>query len=63
MVRAGRGVRTRQYNPSATGAASLGEYVSALRILKGELAGDFDKAHQTIHNTPAATRSEFAREI
>jgi len=59
----GHGRRTRQYNPPATGAASLGEYVSALRILRGELAGDFDKARATVHNTPAATRSEFATEI
>jgi hypothetical protein len=56
-------VRTRQYNPADTGAAGLGEYVSALRILKGEMAGDFDKARAVIHATPAAARSRFAREI
>ena len=27
------------------------------------LAGDFDKARATIHNTPPARRSEFAREV
>ncbi|MBI3695326.1 MAG: hypothetical protein HY238_10890 [Acidobacteria bacterium] len=63
MARAGQGRRTRQYNPPATGAASLGEYVSALRILKGDLEGDFEKARATIHNTPASRRSEFAKEI
>jgi hypothetical protein len=41
----------------------LGEYVSALRILHGEMAGDFETARQTIHNTPAARRSQFAKEI
>ena len=44
MARAGQGRRTRQYNPPETGAASLGEYVPALRILKGEMEGDFDSA-------------------
>ena len=63
MARAGQGRRTRQYNPPATGAASLGEYVSALRILHGEIDGDFEKARQTIHNTPASRRSEFAKEV
>lgn len=50
-------------NPPDSGAASLGEYLSALRILKGEMDGDFEKARTTIHNTPVARRSEFAREI
>ena len=50
-------------NPPDTGAASLGEYVSALRILKGDMPGDFDKARTTIHNTPIGRRREFAREI
>ena len=63
MARRGEGRRTVQYNPPATGAASLGEYVSALRILKGEMDGDFDKARETVHNTPASRRSEFAKEI
>lgn len=62
-AREGRGVRTRQYNPADTGAAGLGEYVSALRILKGEMAGDFDKARAVIHATSASARSRFAREI
>ena len=63
MARRGEGRRTAQYNPPATGAASLGEYVSALRIQHGEIDGDFEKARATIHNTPAVRRSEFAREI
>lgn len=63
MARTGQGRRTRQYNPPATGAASLGEYVSALHILHGEMTGDFDTARQTIHNTPAPRRSDFAKEI
>ena len=63
MARAGQGRRTRQYNPTDTGATSLGEYVSALRILNGEMDGDFEKARATIRNTPAARRSEFAKEI
>jgi hypothetical protein len=33
MARDGQARRTRQYNPAYTGAAPLGEYVSALRIL------------------------------
>lgn len=66
MARAGEGRRIAQYNPHnppATGAASLGEYVSALRILKGEMAGDFEKARATIHATPPERRSAFAREV
>ncbi len=34
-----------------------------LRILKGDIEGDFDKARGTTHNTPASKRSEFAKEI
>jgi len=53
----------RAVNPPETGAAGLGEYVSALRILHGELPGNFAKARQTIHNTPPSRRRSFAAEI
>lgn len=58
-----RGQASGSSNPPASGAASLGEYVSALRILHGEIAGDFGKARAVIHATPFSTRSSFAREI
>lgn len=50
-------------NPPETGAASLGEYLSALAILNGEMPGDFQAARRTIHNTPPDERSRFASEI
>jgi HNH endonuclease len=57
MVKAGRGRRTRQYNP---GAKSLAEYVHAILSHK---RGARDAGGKTIHKTPKAKRREFAGEI
>lgn len=64
--KAGRGVRTRQYNPKKKkrrknpGAKSLGEYVSAA---VSHSRGAHDAAGKLIHETPKARRRAFAREI
>lgn len=63
MRRAGIGRVTCQYNPRAAGASSLGEYLSAVRILKGEVTGDVSEAVRTVHATSPDQRSEFASEI
>ena len=74
FARAGRGVRTRQYNPAKKkgggGLASLSkswggpwsvdQYALALRIYRGA-AGDEKWARQVIRETPPALRSEFSR--
>jgi HNH endonuclease len=57
MVKAGRGRRTRQYNP---GAKSLAEYVHAIL---GHRRGARDEGGKIIHETPKAKRREFAGEI
>src|SRR5581483_11255506 len=57
MKRAGKGVRTRQYNP---GAKNLGEYVDAAVKHK---RGSYDEGGKVIHETPKSTRQKFAREI
>lgn len=58
MAKAGKGVRTRQYNP--TGAINLAQYVQAA---VDHLRGSHDAAGQIIHATPKALRRQFAREI
>lgn len=52
-------------NPTPSGGAhNLPEYLEALAVLRGE-AGEmtFSEARALIHNTPAADRSSFAREV
>jgi len=66
--RAGLGKRTRQFNPRrrpspSRGARSLAQWVSAVRIMRGDLPGDVRKAVAMIHATPPEDRSEYAREI
>jgi len=77
FARNGHGTRTRQYNPAngkqprqtrrkrnGTGAQSLGQYLTAIMVLKGESdAMDLNAAIAMMHNTPQADRSSFAREI
>ena len=61
---AGLGVRTRQYNPAAEGARSVGQWLTAVMSMKGESdAMSVPAAVEMIRATPAARRSEFAREI
>lgn len=61
--KAGVGVRTIQFNPGA-GARNLAQYLTAARVLRGEShAMTLPAAIRLMHNTPAADRSRFAREI
>jgi len=62
MAKAGKGVRTRQYNPRRknAGAKTLGAYVDAA---VNHTRGAHDAGGKTIHDTPKAKRKEFAREI
>lgn len=70
LRKAGRGRKTRQYNPRediyAVGrpAKSLGQWLLAVNSMKGlseEMS--LDDAVAMIRATPAATRSKFAKEI
>ena len=56
-ARAGRGRRTRQFNP---GAETLAQYVQAVIEHR---RGAHDPAGRVIHETPKAQRREFAAEI
>jgi len=60
MAKAGKGVRTRQYNPASAGAINLAQYVQAAM---DHVRGAHDAAGEIIHNTPKAKRREFAKEI
>jgi hypothetical protein len=64
MAKAGKGVRTRQYNPKKKrrnpGAKTLGAYVDAA---VNHTRGSHDEGGKIIHETPKAKRREFAREI
>ena len=55
--KAGRGVRTRQYNP---GAINLAQYVQAAM---DHVRGSHDAAGRVLHETPKSVRREFAKEI
>ena len=55
--KAGRGVRTRQYNP---GAINLAQYVQAAM---DHVRGSHDAAGRVLHETPKNVRREFAKEI
>ena len=57
MAKAGRGVRTRQYNP---GAINLAQYVQAAME---HVRGSHDAGGKVLHETPKAIRREVAREI
>ena len=64
MARAGLGRRTRQFNPRARGAKSLGQWVSAVMSMKGEAyAMSPAAAVEMIHATPPERRSQFAHQI
>jgi hypothetical protein len=58
MAKAGKGVRTRQYNPA--GATNLAQYVQAAM---DHVRGSHDEAGAIIHATPKSKRREFAKEI
>jgi hypothetical protein len=56
-IKAGRGVRTRQYNP---GAINLAQYVQAAM---DHVRGSHDAGGKVLHQTPKAIRQQFAKEI
>jgi hypothetical protein len=60
MAREGKGVRTRQYNPAASGATNLAQYVQAAM---DHTRGSHDAAGAILHATPKSKRREFAKEI
>ena len=64
MKRSGLGRRTRQFNPAAKGAQSLGQWILAVLSMKGESdAMTVPAAVEMIRATPPEDRSRFAREI
>lgn len=64
MARASMGRRTRQLNPQAQGAKSLGQWLTAVLSMKGQSdAMDTAAAVEMIRATPPERRSEFAQKI
>jgi hypothetical protein len=64
LKRAGIGRRTRQLNPSAEGATTLAQWVTAVTSMKGESdAMEPAAAIAIIHATPPDVRSRFAKRI
>ncbi len=63
MKRHGLGVRTRQFNPRAQGARSLGQWITAVLSMKGEGPMEPSAAMEIIHATSAEQRSRFAERI
>ena len=64
LWRAGLGRSTRQFNPSSAGAQSLGQWVIAVSVMRGDSREmDLEDAIKIIHATPPERRSEYAREI
>ena len=62
--RLGMGRRTRQYNPHAQGATSLGQWLTAVMSMKGESDQmTVQAAVEMIRATSPEDRSRFAREI
>lgn len=61
---AGLGRRTRQYNPAASGAQNLAQWLQAVMVVKGESEQmSVADAVAMIRATPAADRSRFAYQI
>jgi hypothetical protein len=64
MKRAGIGRRTRQYNPRGEGAQTLGQWMAAVLSMRGQSDQmPVGAAVEMIHQTPASTRSRFAKQI
>ena len=64
LRRAGLGRLTRQYNPEAKGATSLGQWLAAVLSMKGQSdAMPVLAAVEVIRATSPEKRSEFAHEI
>lgn len=66
FARAGKGIKTQQYNPrkKAAGARSLGAYVKAILTTKGYDTGmDLSSAVELLRATSPADRSRYASDI
>ena len=69
MRKAGIGIKTRQYNPKrrktggGTGANSLGQYLSAVQIVRGDQPGNVASAVKTLQATSSSERSQYAAQI
>jgi len=64
LRRAGIGRLTRQYHPDSKGAASLGQWLTAVMSMKGESdAMTVPAAVEMIRATPPERRREFAQAI
>jgi hypothetical protein len=67
MRKAGLGTKTRQYNPRSKarshGSRSLGSYLSAVQIVKGEQPGNVSAAVRDLQATSPSQRSEYAEQI
>lgn len=64
LAAAGKGRKTRQYNPS--GAQSLAQYIRLVLIMRGEVEDESTtpaEAAEAIRATPPDQRSEFAKQI
>lgn len=61
---AGIGRLTRQFNPTSSGAKSLGQWLAAVTSMNGESSSmPVADAVAMIHATPPERRSEFAQQI
>lgn len=67
MRKAGLGKITQQYNPKRTARAhsakSLGAYLSAVQIVRGDQHGNVSAAVKTLHETTPSQRSAYAKRI
>lgn len=56
---------TRQYNPTPSGAETLGQWMNAVMSMKGESGGNMTLADAVamVHATPQEERSRFAKQI
>ena len=64
LRKAGLGRKTNQFNPAKSGAKSLGQWLEAIAVIKGEsTAMPVDSAVGLIRSTSISQRSSFAKEI
>ncbi len=63
LRKAGLGTKTVQFNPGDRGASSLGAYLSAIQVMKGETPGNVAAAVRTVQATSAGRRTSFAKQI
>lgn len=64
LHKAGVGKKTRQYNPKKRASSpSLGAYLSAIAIARGDQPGNVTSAVRTLQATTPAQRSQYAKRI